>query len=149
MLGIGTARSSLFKEAINSGCEGIKPGWVRVNFNYFCPAEVFEFVIDAVGFIADDGWKLLPLYDFEAETGLWCHRDGRTQGAMRLEDLDYAGGKLNYRSVPLTEPVSALRGYLERARKIAAGIEAGPEAASGEGSLTDELENLRWFLLPR
>ena len=47
------------------------------------------------------------------------------------------------------EPVSALGGYLARAREIAAGIEAGRDAASGEGSLTDVLENLRWFPLPR
>ena len=146
---LDSARSSLFKEAIHSGCEGIKPGWVRVNFNYFCPAEVFEFLVEAVLFIADHGWKLLPLYEFEAETGLWRHRDSRAQGAMRLEDLSYAGGKLDYRSVRLTEPVSALRGYLERAREIVEETEKERGTAPGVGGLADELERLRWFPLPR
>ena len=75
LLGIDLDYSSRFKKAINSGCEGIKPGWVRVNFNYFIPEEVFGFLIEAVHFIAEDGWKLLPLYVFEPETGLWLHRE--------------------------------------------------------------------------
>jgi selenocysteine lyase/cysteine desulfurase len=39
LLGIDLARSNEFeREIINGGCEGIKPGWVRVNFNYFLSA---------------------------------------------------------------------------------------------------------------
>jgi selenocysteine lyase/cysteine desulfurase len=149
LLGIGPDRSSRFRKAIESGCEGIKPGWVRVNFNYFCEDEVFEFLVEAVRFVADHGWKLLQLYDFEVETGLWRHSGGRAQGTMRLEDLSYAGGKLAYRSIRLTEPLSALGGYLERAREIAAEIEASRVTSSEEAALPDEFENLRWFPLPR
>ncbi|HSN53204.1 MAG TPA: aminotransferase class V-fold PLP-dependent enzyme [Candidatus Sulfomarinibacteraceae bacterium] len=35
LLGIDVARSTRFRDAITRGSEGIKPGWVRVNFNYF------------------------------------------------------------------------------------------------------------------
>ena len=34
------------------GCEGIKPGWVRVNFNYFISEAVFDYVVDAVHLVA-------------------------------------------------------------------------------------------------
>jgi selenocysteine lyase/cysteine desulfurase len=149
LLGIGPDRSSRFRKAIESGCEGIKPGWVRVNFNYFCEEEVFEFLVEAVRFVADHGWKLLQLYDFEVETGLWRHSGSRAQGTMRLEDLSYASGTLDYRSVRLTEPLSALGGYLERAREIAAEIETSRVTDSEGAALPDELENLRWFPLPR
>ena len=37
------------------GCEGIKPGWVRVNFNYFLSETVFQFLLDAVNLVASDG----------------------------------------------------------------------------------------------
>ena len=37
------------------GCEGIKPGWVRVNFNYFITEAVFRYVVEAVALVADDG----------------------------------------------------------------------------------------------
>ncbi|MGZ4497058.1 MAG: aminotransferase class V-fold PLP-dependent enzyme, partial [Nocardioides sp.] len=35
LLGIDLERSHEFEREITGGCEGIKPGWVRVNFNYF------------------------------------------------------------------------------------------------------------------
>ncbi len=148
LLGIGSAQSSRFKDAINSGCEGIKPGWVRVNFNYFIPEEVFEFLVEAVRFIADDGWKLLSLYRFDADTGGWRHRDGHRQAALGLDDLRYTDGRLDYRSMRLTEPVSVLRDSLERARAIVSEIEVDPDTVPRESGLDGEIENLRWFPLP-
>ncbi len=47
------------------GCEGIKPGWIRVNFNYFISDSVFEFITEAVNLVATHGWKLLPWYRFD------------------------------------------------------------------------------------
>ena len=35
LLGIDIERCHEFEREITHGCEGIKPGWVRVNFNYF------------------------------------------------------------------------------------------------------------------
>ncbi|HEU4426840.1 MAG TPA: aminotransferase class V-fold PLP-dependent enzyme, partial [Pilimelia sp.] len=35
LLGIDLDRSHAFEREIATGCEGIKPGWVRVNLNYF------------------------------------------------------------------------------------------------------------------
>ncbi|MDG2110993.1 MAG: aminotransferase class V-fold PLP-dependent enzyme, partial [Actinomycetota bacterium] len=35
LLGIDLDQSHEFEREITRGCEGIKPGWVRVNFNYF------------------------------------------------------------------------------------------------------------------
>ena len=145
LLGIDLDRSSRFKSAINSGCEGIKPGWVRVNFNYFIPEEVFRFLVEAVQFIADDGFKLLPLYRFVAETGLWFHRERPQPAALGFEDLNYQSGRLEYDSVRLTEPISVLESYLEQAREMAAAIEPAPQSQGSGSALRDELESLRWF----
>ena len=38
LLGIDVETSKEFEREIVRGCEGIKPGWVRVNFNYFLSA---------------------------------------------------------------------------------------------------------------
>ena len=35
LLAIDPARSHAFRAEIGHGCEGIKPGWTRINFNYF------------------------------------------------------------------------------------------------------------------
>ena len=42
LLGIDLERSHEFEREIGRGCEGIKPGWVRVNFNYFISEAVFR-----------------------------------------------------------------------------------------------------------
>ncbi len=148
LLGIGLDHSSRFKNAINSGCEGIKPGWVRINFNYFIPEEVFQFLVEAVEFIADHGWKLLQMYEFEAETGLWFHGERPQMAALQLEDLSYSSGRLECDSVRLTEPLSVLPTYLEQARELVAGIEPGVEDPGARSDLSDEFEALRWFPLP-
>ena len=148
LLGIDLDHSSRFKNAINSGCEGIKPGWVRINFNYFIPDEVLQFLVDAVEFIADSGWKLLRMYEFEPETGLWTHGERPQLAALKLDDLSYSSGSLECDSVRLTEPVTVLQNYLDQARELVAAIEPGSEIDGAEADLNDEFEALRWFPLP-
>ncbi len=60
LLGIDIERSHEFEREIARGCEGIKPGWVRVNFNYFVSEPVFEFILEAVELVAAEGWRMLP-----------------------------------------------------------------------------------------
>ena len=49
LLGIDIERSHEFEREIAHGCEGIKPGWVRINFNYFISEAVLDYVVEAVG----------------------------------------------------------------------------------------------------
>jgi selenocysteine lyase/cysteine desulfurase len=149
LLGIDLVTSREFEREILHGCEGIKPGWVRVNFNYFISDATLEFLIAAVHLIAAEGWKLLPQYTFCADSGLWHHRRRRLTPKLRLAQLDYASGRLEYRSSHRTEPESALDEYLEEARRIFA--EATPRyrgAQPDDSPLSEGLERLRWFPLP-
>jgi hypothetical protein len=157
LLGIDLARSMKFHEAIDAGSEGIKPGWVRVNFNYFISEEVFTFIIRAVDLIAREGWRLLPHYDFCPETGIWRHRDARAAGGLRLADISYRSGKMQYRTRHMTEPESAFEDYLAEAEQImakmaelaaASGDPDGILPGAGKPCLEDHLERLRWFPLP-
>jgi len=149
LLGIDLERSSRFRDAIESGCEGVKPGWVRINFNYFISEKVFRFLVDAVHLIARDGWRLLPMYDFDPETGLWRHHgQGRVGGGMRLEDISYASGAMVYRSHRLTAPEAVVDDYLDEARQIIGDAERGLCREDGRQPLEPRLEGLRWFPLP-
>src|SRR4029079_3308528 len=47
LLGIDLDRSHAFEAEIAHGCEGIKPGWVRVNLNYFLSDAVLEALLPA------------------------------------------------------------------------------------------------------
>ncbi|MCJ7756137.1 MAG: aminotransferase class V-fold PLP-dependent enzyme [Thermoanaerobaculales bacterium] len=148
LLGIDLAQSGRFREAINSGCEGIKPGWVRVNFNYFISEPVFRFLIEAVHLVASDGWKLLPQYRFSIDSGLWRHRDQPRFREFGLDDLCFDSGSLVYQGRHLTEPESALEQYLEDARRIIAAADAEFSGEDATAALSEELEGLRWFPLP-
>lgn len=150
LLGIDLGRSKRFACAIVSGFEGIKPGWVRVNFNYFISEPVFRFLIDAVSFVASHGYKLLPDYRFDLATGQWKPRKPRPAPAMRLSELSYRSGKLEYRSRHATEPEWALEGYLKDAERIVAEAEARAAGATSlrDPALPSEAEELRWFPLP-
>ena len=87
LLGIDIDRTHEFEREITGGCEGIKPGWVRINFNYFLSEPVFDYLVEAVRLVARDGWRLLGDYRFEPATGLWRHRDGAVEPPLRLRQL--------------------------------------------------------------
>ncbi len=149
LLQIDLDTSHEFAREINRGCEGVKPGWVRVNFNYFISDLVFEFVLDAVELVAEQGWRLLPWYRFDPETGQWRHREGRPDPAMRLSDVYYDTGRMEYRSLHRTEPEAALPGYLDEARRVLAEAPALFADWTLEGPhLSPDVESLRWFPLP-
>ena len=149
LLGIDIETSHEFEREIGRGCEGIKPGWIRVNFNYFISETVFEFLLDAVDFIASDGWRLLPDYRFEPATGLWRHAAGTAEPPLSLRDVTYRDGSMGYAAHRHRAPDSALAGYLEEARQIAA---APPQTHEPErldpAAVGPDFEDLRWFWLP-
>ncbi len=152
LLGIDLETSHEFERAIARGCEGIKPGWVRVNFNYFISEAVFEFILAAVDLVASDGWRLLPEYDFDAASGLWSHAAGAGDPPMSLADVRYEGGRMVGPDRRRTEPESRFTAYLEEATGRFA-VDGGPAKARAASVLPGadmgpDFEALRWFWLP-
>jgi selenocysteine lyase/cysteine desulfurase len=150
LLGIDITTSKAFEREILGGCEGIKPGWIRVNFNYFISDVSFDFILEAVHFVAEHGWKLLPHYEFFPESGLWRHRNHKANAPMRLHDVQYKSGRLQYRSRRALEPEFALHTYIDDAREIVerAVEEYGQQAALEPALLSSDFQSLRWFVLP-
>jgi hypothetical protein len=150
LLGIDIDRSHAFAREIAHGCEGIKPGWVRVNFNYFISEAVFEYIVCAVRLVAAEGWRLLPDYCFDPATGLWRHRAGPIEPPLRLDQVGYdASGAMSYPRFDDRAPESALAGYLDEARvlfRAHAGM-LGAGAALAPSPVSEEFEQLRWFEL--
>ena len=148
LLGIDLDRSREFDREIAHGCEGIKPGWVRVNFNYFISEAVFSYIVEAVQLVARDGWRLLGDYRFDPATGLWRHRQGPAEPPLRLREVEYdALGTMRYPRHKDRAPESALKGYLEEAR----GVLERAKPLSNEpidDLVSADFEHLRWFDLP-
>jgi selenocysteine lyase/cysteine desulfurase len=149
LLGIDLERSHAFEREITLGCEGIKPGWVRVNFTYFLDEQVADYIIDAVRFVAREGAKFLTDYRFDVVTGLWRHASGAVEPPLRLGDVTYdaATGEMRYPRHEVRADVSVLADHLREAEKLAAGRDE-PDCAGVPAGLRDDFEALRWFDLP-
>jgi hypothetical protein len=145
--GIDLDQSHEFEAQIATGCEGIKPGWVRVNFNYFIGEEVLTYIVEAVLLVAREGWKLLGDYRFNPVSGLWRHRAGPVEPPLRLGDISYdADGTMRYPRNDSTAAVDVLTTYLDDARRILAAARPGPLGDAAHVSA--EFDHLRWFDLP-
>jgi len=145
---IDAAQSTAYSGVVDAGFHGIKPGWFRVNFNYFISELAFQYIVEAIHLVAQAGWKLLPLYRFDPRTGMWTHVRGRPRPPLSLYDLRYAGGELEFSSLRQTEPETTLTSYLAEARAILARAgELCPEPVE-DPALTEATASLRWFPLP-
>jgi selenocysteine lyase/cysteine desulfurase len=149
LLGIDLDTSHEFEREIAGGCEGIKPGWVRVNFNYFISKAVFDYVVEAVRMVARDGWRLLGDYRFDREHGLWRHLRGPADPPLRLADVAYdVHGRMTFPRHHTSAPEDALPGYLEEAKRIMAEADPSDLTGSLDGLVSQDFEHLRWFDLP-
>jgi len=146
LLGIDLDQSHEFEREITRGCEGIKPGWVRVNFNYFLSDTVADYVIEAVRMVAHDGWKLLGDYRFDTASGRWTHRSGLVEPPLRLDDIKYDESGVHVPTSRLTGDESLLAEHLRDAARILA--EAPEPDLTPSTSVSDDFEHLRWFDLP-
>ncbi len=148
LLGIDLEQSHEFEREILNGCEGIKPGWVRVNFNYFIDDAVFDYVVGAIDLVASQGSSLLSCYRFEPATGLWRHRDGTAKPPMSLHDINYEGGTLSYDETRLQLPTDVLGDYLDQAKALMNNLRDSPPEPIGLPTTTADFELLRWFPYP-
>ena len=144
LLGIGPDRSRALDEQVGRGWMGIKPGWVRLSFNYFISDTVADFLVEAVDLLGRHGHRLLGDYAFDLRTGHWRHHRAPPDEALSL------AGLLDGRPGP--GPMAgedALAGYLEAARALLAARPAiDPGGGAGPSWLPPELERLRDFSLP-
>jgi hypothetical protein len=148
LLGIDAEGSRAFQDEIGHGCDGIKPGWARLSFNYFISDAVRDYLIEAVDLVARHGHRLLTDYRFDPHSGLWHHRSGPAEPAVRLTaGMFGADGPLA--APPRRRHVGeeALAGYLREAREL---LDARPDTGEADeaGVLSADFEALRWFPLP-
>ncbi len=143
LLGIDNDTTARLETAVATGCEVVKPGWVRVNFNYFIDEREFEYIIDAVNMVADQGWRLLPRYAYDPATAVWRHRDGLPKPPASLTDLSFASD--SGLAAPLTAPIADLDRYLDEAREV---LGQDIETSERTPDLGPAAESLRWFPNP-
>lgn len=145
LLGIDLERSHAFEDAIVGGCEGIKPGWVRVNFTWFHADAVIDFIIAAVAAIARDGHRMIDQYRFDVDTGRWEHRQGTIPPPMSLREVRYDADRVSWPRRRQAIDDAGLDEVLDQGRAIMAAAEP---VAQTPVELPAPIEALRWFPLP-
>jgi selenocysteine lyase/cysteine desulfurase len=160
LLGIDKVTSKKYEEQITGydDVEAIRPGFVRISFNFFTDEREFNFVLDAIDFVATHGWKFLPEYGFLPETNEWQHtRNARKlPGRKWLGEISYATGKMEYpRRVRDKASLDDLSLYMPLAKKALQESEKEYEANKAVNALDEskellrgEAEFLRWFVYP-
>ncbi len=143
LLGIDLDTSHRYESEVAKGCEVIKRGWVRVNFNYFIDEAEFDYIIESVRLIARMGWAMLHTYEFEVSTGTWRHRSGVPRPPKSISDISFASPTAD--DPPPTAGVESYPDYLREAEEILsrASTHSAPEPT--DIGLDAEAEALRWF----
>jgi hypothetical protein len=133
---------------VQEGFVSLKPGWSRVNFNYFISHAEFRYIVAAVNLVALYGHLLLPHYDFDRVSGQWHHAKGQPHVPMRLTDLRYGSGRLEYPSRHSRLPEDVLESQLASAVRIFEAARRERRRLPAPPPSSPEYEQLRWFALP-
>ncbi len=75
LLNIDSELSQKYRRVIEKGCQSLKPGWLRVCFHYAMSEEEFDFICEAIDFIATYGYVFISQYKMDWKTGVWCHEN--------------------------------------------------------------------------
>ena len=79
LLGIKEEELKNLEQITCTGKEIFRPGYTRLNFPYFYPDYVIDYILDAIIYIANNAYKFLPLYAFKIESGRFYHRNEDTK----------------------------------------------------------------------
>ena len=80
-----SARSSDYISAKN---DILKPGFTRFNIPFFLKDFQVDFILNAIAFISKHGWKFLPLYKFETDSGKFWHIETSHKNVQKKIEID-------------------------------------------------------------
>lgn len=144
LLGMDMDYSRAIEQEIQLGASILRPGWVRMNFNYFISESEFEYLVRAVELVAQYGWRLLPYYHFDTESGVWRFQGEGFSAESSLASLDYLGYAAGAADQP--DLMLDLECMAEQAEAELLAVRQGEKAAL---VLSAKSEQLRWFVLPQ
>ena len=145
LLGIDMPYSRAIESEIKQGNMLLRPGWVRLNFNYFIDEQEFEYLLKAVELVATSGWRMLSFYQVDVKSGVWRFQGQSNQMASSLDDFQFTD-YCQKSSLPTNIKVS-LDGIYSTAEQVllnTANYNEVPPLI-----LSDTSERLRWFALPQ
>jgi len=146
LLNIDLDTSERYRNVVQQGHCGMKPGWCRVGLHWVMDDAEASYVIDAVNFIAKHGHRFLALYEFDLSTGTWSHKQDCC--VLPQFSLDAALGLTEGEPATLTLSVrkQLYDHYMTEANRWVQRLTE--EGAAPLESLEGELGELQFFALP-
>lgn len=146
LLNIDDDTSERYRKWIRQGYSGVKPGWCRVSLHYVMDDLEFEYILEAIEFVAEHGASFLSLYNFDVRTGAWEHKHDPVQLEEFSLDAALKCSGDCVTSMSQAGRVNYYREALRSARQWAEDLDkAGPLK---EVVLKGELGELQFFTLP-
>ncbi|WP_191600539.1 aminotransferase class V-fold PLP-dependent enzyme [Marinomonas algicola] len=146
LLGLDDQTSAAITEALSKGRSILKPGWTRFNLNYFLTQEEVNFILDAVEFVAEQGIKLLPYYEYHEISDLWLfqgkHRPTRSLESVLQDTLSLQD------EVTDSQKRILWQSYLKQAENVVAANNL-PQYQKCNQPFNSEFETLREFVLSK
>jgi selenocysteine lyase/cysteine desulfurase len=124
----------------NIGYAGIKPGWVRLNLHYALSEEEIDYLIKAIKFVAEHGYKFLGEYQFDIKTGEWKHNNDNMQNPLKLE-IEEAIRSEGATAIKVKNPALEYEDNLQQAKKLVKNFVEDDDFIIFE----DELQDLAYF----
>jgi len=139
----------------HSQWEVLRPGSTRINLSWFSDDDEIDFIISAVRLVATEGWKLLPLYRFNNETGDWFHHNNTKFKDRRwLGHISFKNGSMQQLTTDVEgggEAPVTFKDCLQKAKDL---ISSSAHLAQREvvpdqtKIFPDQVAKLRWFVIP-
>ena len=93
LLGIPKDQLENLEKLTCTGMEIFRPGYTRLNFPFFYPDYLIDYIIFAIEYCAKNAFKFLALYAFKIETGKFYHRN-ESEKKKWLNDIEFKGGDI-------------------------------------------------------
>ena len=164
LLQLSAEQSNALAHAVTNGVGILRPGWVRLGFNYFITDAEFDYIISAIELVACHGWRLLPFYRYDSGSGTWqanraqpvgCTEPSSAQMGLPLIDelLDDTNDSMNAYCDVANRPVIptwCFTELLSQAEDVMLN-QTGLAAVDAETACFQhpaQWESLRWFATP-
>ena len=140
LLHIDAEKSRALDAAVSAGYGCLKPGWLRINLHYVAPEAEIDYLLNALRLVAELGWRLLPAYRLDPQSGTWRHREVAPELPVQLNDL------LAEPSAPsfTGRPLGALLQEGEALLRAGASAEHC-SAAINDPAIDPAFSSLRWY----
>lgn len=146
LLDLSDEKSDEYMDELDTGNVGIKPGWSRLNLNYFVPDYEINFIIKAVNWIADNGYLLLKNYHFDDKNALWHNTNPQPIALHSLNE--FTASTRNIESPTNVDREAIQNSYFEQADNLVQRAKKEWATVPCQAYCYNQVSNpLRWYTL--